>query len=104
MHMSTPGHRYMAGKVLEVLGATHSLAMPALAPLRPKSLTENIAVDVAWLRRDVGPWLSRRLCGVSSGDHLGARWPELMPVVLPERLGTNSTEVRNDAQLSSRFS
>ncbi|MDI2037111.1 SGNH/GDSL hydrolase family protein [Paenarthrobacter nitroguajacolicus] len=103
LHMSTPGHRYMAGKVLEVLGAPRTLTPPTLPPPRPKPLTENIADDVAWLRRDVGPWLSRRVRGVSSGDHLGARWPELMPVVLPERLGTNPAKDRK-AQLSSRFS
>ncbi|MGJ3191761.1 SGNH/GDSL hydrolase family protein [Paenarthrobacter sp. FR1] len=100
LHMSTPGHSYMAKKVLEVLGAPHALRSPALAAPRSRTHAENIADDVAWLRRDVGPWLSRRLRGVSSGDHLGARWPGLMPVVLPERLGT----ARARAQLSSRFS
>jgi len=100
LHMSTPGHSYMAKKVLEVLGAPHALTSPVLATPRPRTLTENIADDAAWLRRDVGPWLSRRVRGVSSGDHLGARWPELMPVVLPEWLGT----ARAMPQLSSRFS
>ncbi|WP_454812052.1 SGNH/GDSL hydrolase family protein [Paenarthrobacter nitroguajacolicus] len=100
LHMSTPGHSYMAKKVLEVLGAPHSLTSPTLAAPRPRTFTENIADDAAWLRRDVGPWLKRRVRGVSSGDHLGARWPELMPVVLPERLGT----ARAKPQLSSRFS
>ncbi|MGF6835292.1 lysophospholipase L1-like esterase [Paenarthrobacter sp. TE4293] len=101
LHMSSPGHSYMARKVLEVLGARHSLQSPRLAAPRPRSRVENIADDVAWLRRDVGPWFSRRLRGVSSGDLLGARWPELMPVVLPERLGTAKAQV---PQLSSRFS
>lgn len=99
LHMSTPGHGYMAKKVLEVLGTPHALSSPTLAAPRPRSHAENIADDVAWLRRDVGPWLSRRLRGVSSGDRLGARWPELMPVVLPERLGA-----AKQPQLSSRFS
>lgn len=101
LHMSTPGHRYMAKKVMEVLGAPHSLKSPTFAKPRPRNLTENIVDDVAWLRRDVGPWLSRRLRGVSSGDRLGARWPGLMPVVLPEKLGMAKAEW---AQLSSRFS
>ncbi|WP_354232821.1 SGNH/GDSL hydrolase family protein [Arthrobacter bambusae] len=101
LHMSTPGHSYMAKKVLEVLGAQHSLQSPRLAAPRPRTRTENIADDVAWLRRDVGPWFSRRLRGVSSGDHVEARWPELMPVVLPERLGTAKAQA---PQLSSRFS
>lgn len=99
LHMSTSGHSYLAKKVLEVLGVPHSLQSPRLAVPRPRTRGESIADDVAWLRRDVGPWLSRRFRGVSSGDRLGARWPELMPVVLPERLGTSRA-----AQLSSRFS
>ncbi|MGP0223633.1 MULTISPECIES: SGNH/GDSL hydrolase family protein [unclassified Paenarthrobacter] len=101
LHMSTPGHSYMAKKVLEVLGARHTLASPVFAPPRPRTLTENIVDDVSWLRRDVGPWFLRRLRGVSSGDRLGARWPEPMPVVLPERLGTAKAR---QAQVSSRFS
>ncbi|MFF1831928.1 SGNH/GDSL hydrolase family protein [Paenarthrobacter sp. NPDC058040] len=100
LHMSRPGHCYMAKKVLEVLGAPHSLTSPAFAPPRTRTVTENIVDDVAWLKRDVGPWLSRRVRGVSSGDRLGARWPELMPVVLPEKLGT----ARARPQESSRFS
>ncbi|MFJ5958728.1 hypothetical protein ACIQC5_22550 [Paenarthrobacter sp. NPDC092416] len=100
LHMSTPGHRYMAKKVLEVLGAPHSLTAPVLAQPRPRTAAESIADDVAWLRRDVGPWLARRVRGVSSGDRLGARWPGLMPVVLPERLGTAYAR----PQLSSRIS
>lgn len=101
LHMASPGHSYMAKKVLEVLRAPHSLQPPALAVPRQGSLAKNIVDDVAWLKRDVGPWFSRRLRGVSSGDHLGARWPELMPVVLPERLGTAKAR---EVQLSSRFS
>ncbi|OFI38899.1 lipase [Arthrobacter sp. SW1] len=88
LHMSTPGHEYMAVKVLEVLGVQHSLRAPVLSPPRQRTRAEIVADDAAWLRRDVAPWLSRRFRGISSGDHLGARWPALMPAVLPERLGT----------------
>ena len=102
LHMSTPGHRYMAKKVLEVLGVPHSLQSPLFGPPLSRTLAENIADDVAWLRRDVGPWFSRRLRGVSSGDRLGPRWPGLMPVVLPERLGTAKAML--GIQESSRFS
>lgn len=94
LHMSRIGHEYMAKKVLEVLGAPHSLGSPVLGPLQPRSRAEIIADDAAWLRRDVAPWLSRRRRGVSSGDHLSARWPALMPVVLPDRLGTSPEPAR----------
>jgi len=101
LHMSTPGHRYMAKKVLEVLKAPHSLEAPAFPAPPQRRVSDNMLDDVTWLRRDVGPWLSRRLRGASSGDGLMARWPELMPVVLPERLASaNATE----PQVSSRFS
>ncbi|WP_426997356.1 SGNH/GDSL hydrolase family protein [Pseudarthrobacter sp. N5] len=88
LHMSTPGHVYMAKKVLEVLGAPHTLTSPALSPLRPRTRVELMLDDAAWLRRDAAPWISRRFRGVTSGDALSACWPGLMPVVLPERLGT----------------
>jgi len=94
LHMSGIGHEYMAKKVLEVLGATHSLAAPVLGALQPRSRAEIMTDDAAWLRRDVAPWLSRRFRGVSSGDHLSSRWPALMPVVLPERLGTSPEPAR----------
>lgn len=103
LHMSTPGHQYMAVKVLEVLGVQHSLRVPVFGPPPQRSRAETIADDAAWLRRDVTLWLSRRLRGVSSGDHLGARWPALMPAVLPERLGTSKAAVGAGNQ-SSRFS
>lgn len=88
LHMSRPGHEYMATKVLELLGVPSSLVAPPLGRQASRNLAEAVADDAAWLRRDVGPWLLRRLRGVSSGDHLSARWPALMPTVLPERLGT----------------
>jgi hypothetical protein len=78
----------MATKVLEVLRVPSSLTAPVLGRPASRTRVETIADDAAWLRRDVGPWLWRRVRGVSSGDHLSARWPALMPAVLPERLGT----------------
>ncbi|HKU31593.1 MAG TPA: SGNH/GDSL hydrolase family protein [Arthrobacter sp.] len=93
LHMSSLGHEYMAKKVLEVLGAEHSLASPALARLEPRSRAGIMLDDAAWLRRDVAPWLSRRFRGVSSGDNLSARWPALMPPVIPERLGSPAMDL-----------
>ncbi len=94
LHMSGIGHEYMAKKVLEVLGAMLDLGSPVLGPLQSRSRAEIVGDDAAWLKRDVAPWLSRRFRGVSSGDHLSARWPALMPVVLPERLGRSAEPVR----------
>lgn len=105
LHMSASGHSYMAKKVLEVLGAPHRLTAPALGPPAPRKRAEVISDDAAWLRRDVGPWISRRVRGVSSGDLLSPRWPALMPVVLPERLGASrALQSSGGAQPSRRFS
>lgn len=100
LHMSGIGHEYMAKKVLEVLGAAHSLGSPVLGPLQPRSRAQIMSDDAAWLRRDVAPWLSRRFRGVSSGDHLSARWPALMPVVLPETVGDRSSTGQLKASVS----
>ena len=43
LHMSTAGHRYMAKKVLEVLGVPHSLQPPLFGPPLSRTLAENIA-------------------------------------------------------------
>ncbi len=87
LHMSSAGHGYMAKNVLEVLGAPHALRSPVFSPLRPRTRVEMMLDDAAWLGR-VAPWISRRFRGATSGDALSARWPGLMQVVLPERLGT----------------
>jgi|GEM_PF-501160 len=83
LHMSTEGHRYMAAKVLEVLGVprltTEGDAPSSSAEVRP-TLAHRVRDDAAWLRRDFSPWLGRKLRGVSSGDALGPRWPVPGPV------------------------
>ncbi|MFJ3957202.1 SGNH/GDSL hydrolase family protein [Arthrobacter sp. NPDC090010] len=94
LHMSVAGHEYMADKVLELLGlGTGPAGEPGTSSDSPEwSLRERIADDVAWLRRDFSPWLSRKIRGVSSGDALAARWPRLsrvdavtgLPLVTPE--------------------
>ncbi|MGG5173144.1 SGNH/GDSL hydrolase family protein [Pseudarthrobacter sp. J1738] len=99
LHMATLGHVYMAKKVLEVLGAPHSIPSPHLPPLAARTAREIVNDDVTWLRRDFTPWLGRRFRGASSGDGFSARWPELLPVVLPELLGANRA-ARREEQLA----
>lgn len=76
-HMSTPGHINMANRVLGQLGETVRVPMPDLPPTPVKTTAESIKDNAAWTREYVGPWVGRRLRGVSSGDNLSARWPAL---------------------------
>lgn len=77
MHMSTPGHINMANRVLEQLGETVRIPLPDLPPIPVRTTAESLRENAEWTREYVGPWVSRRLRGVSSGDNLSARWPTL---------------------------
>ncbi|MFI5085787.1 MAG: SGNH/GDSL hydrolase family protein [Actinomycetales bacterium] len=77
MHMSTAGHINMAKRVLELLRHEHTLEVPELAPLAVLTRAEALRANAQWTREYVGPWIGRRLRGVSSGDTLSPRWPEL---------------------------
>lgn len=77
MHMSTAGHINMANRVLEQLGETVRIPMPDLPPIPVRTAAETLKDNAAWTREYVGPWVGRRLRGVSSGDNLSARWPSL---------------------------
>ncbi|QWC84268.1 SGNH/GDSL hydrolase family protein [Nocardioidaceae bacterium] len=88
MHMATPGHQRMAAEVLDVLGVDHDLPKPPPAPLPQRTLTDRVREDAAWVRRDLLPWVGRRLTGTSSGDSCPPRWPS--PVGAPGPVGPSS--------------
>lgn len=81
MHMSSAGHQNMAGAFLDALGIPHDLAALPLAERGTRTPAQERAQQraeaLAWLRRDAGPWVRRRLSGTSSGDSLSPRWPAL---------------------------
>lgn len=77
MHMSAPGHINMARRVLAVLDRESDVEVPPLEPLPTLSRLKVAAANARWAREYVGPWIGRRLRGVSSGDNLSPRWPEL---------------------------
>ena len=76
-HMSTLGHTRMAHNVLKAWGITaeHTLEAPE-TPLQ--SRWQRTRANAEWAKTYLGPWISRRLRGVSSGDHLNARYPRLV--------------------------
>ncbi|TIC82934.1 SGNH/GDSL hydrolase family protein [Nocardioides sp. GY 10127] len=77
MHMGTPGHRLMAGRVLDVLGVPHDLPVPDPAPRPTLPRKERLRSDAEWFREAAVPWVQRRLTGRSSGDGLEPRYATL---------------------------
>lgn len=77
MHMSTPGHINMANRVLAAVGTDRRIPMPELPPIPVKTAIEVAKDNAEWAREFAGPWVGRRLRGVSSGDGLSARYGQL---------------------------
>jgi lysophospholipase L1-like esterase len=88
LHLNSEGHRRVALRACEVLGV--QVTGDWRAPLPPVTGADGLARRAVWLaarRQDARwaakyamPWLSRRLRGVSSGDGLTPKRPELLPV------------------------
>jgi lysophospholipase L1-like esterase len=88
LHLNSEGHRRVALRACEVLGVP--VTEDWRAPLPPVTGADRLARRAVWLaerRQDARwatkyamPWLSRRLRGVSSGDGLAAKRPELLPL------------------------
>jgi len=88
LHLSAEGHRRVALRTREVLGipAAEDWRAPLPAPLTANGAGHRSAwltarrQDARWARRYAMPWVRRRLTGTSSGDGLGAKRPDLLPV------------------------
>lgn len=80
MHMASPGHQRMAIAVLDALDVPHDLQPLALADRPVLTERERRQANLAWAREHAGPWVRRRLTGVSSGDTISPRWPTPSPV------------------------
>lgn len=70
LHMSSEGHRRMAGCVLETLGLGDSSWRIPLPPQPGFSLYERVERDISWFVSHAGPWVQRRVRGKSSGDEI----------------------------------
>lgn len=79
LHLSSEGHARVAGAVMEALGLGDPGWSEDLGPYDPGNLRERVAGDVRWARQHLAPWVGRRLRGVSSGDGLEPKYPELAP-------------------------
>ena len=77
LHMSPAGHILVAKKVLEVLRSTDTIDVPELETLAARGRMEQLRRDAQWAREYFGPWIGRRLRGVSSGDGMSPKYPRL---------------------------
>jgi lysophospholipase L1-like esterase len=80
LHLSSEGHERVAGAVLEALGLGDHAWADDLDPYVVPPLRDRLLADARWARQHLGPWVGRRLRGVSSGDAVTAKRPDLGPV------------------------
>ncbi|MEU9011591.1 SGNH/GDSL hydrolase family protein [Streptomyces sp. NPDC048479] len=81
LHLSPEGHTRVALRAAQVLGlevpADPDQAWPPLPRRGPLEVRRD---DINWAREHLVPWIGRRLRGESSGDHVEAKRPNLLPL------------------------
>lgn len=80
LHLSGEGHARVAGAVLETLGLGDPRWAEPIGPYRTLGSAQRVVSDLRWCQRHLVPWIGRRLCGASSGDGIGAKRPDLLPL------------------------
>jgi lysophospholipase L1-like esterase len=81
LHLSTLGHRRVAGHVLTALGMRPDEEwLTALAHPAPPPWLAARREDLRWVGQHLAPWVKRRLTGRSSGDNRLPKRPTLAPI------------------------
>jgi len=87
LHLTPDGHQRVALRACEVLGlpaaADWREPWPATDPVTSSQARVWLAarrMDLRWARVHAAPWVGRRLRGVSTGDGLAPKRPELLPL------------------------
>ncbi|MFD1930303.1 MULTISPECIES: SGNH/GDSL hydrolase family protein [Nonomuraea] len=81
LHLSPDGHRRVALHAAEVIGLTVAEDWrEPYPPLLPPQWTDARKDDLRWARQFLGPWISRRIHGRSSGDGVDPKRPQLAPL------------------------
>ena len=87
LHLTPDAHRRVALRVCEVVGARVEEdwrePWPALESPSASGRAAWLAarrMDVRWARQHAVPWVARRVRGVSSGDGVAPKRPELLPL------------------------
>lgn len=78
LHMNEDGHRLVAARVLDVLGVPFDDWRKEW-PARTVDPRTKRREDALWMREHLVPWVARRLRGVSSGDGVDPKRPDLAP-------------------------
>jgi lysophospholipase L1-like esterase len=86
LHLSPEGHRRVALRTAEEIGVPVEASWRD--PLPPVQRPAGVApawlaarrLDVRWARGYAAPWVRRRLAGVSSGDGMSPKRPDLVPL------------------------
>ncbi len=82
LHLAADGHRRVALRACEVVGVpvSEDWREPlAAGPDKPHWLAAR-RDDLHWARTYAAPWLQRRLRGISSGDGMLPKRPDLLPL------------------------
>jgi lysophospholipase L1-like esterase len=87
LHLTPDAHRRVALHACEVLGVPAAAdwrePWPAAAGIASSPARAWLAArrtDLRWARVHAAPWVARRVRGVSSGDGIGPKRPELRPL------------------------
>lgn len=89
LHANDVGHEYL------MLGAAKALGLPgaqgrldelhaSVPPPEDQPRHKVITAETAWVWMHLRPWIVRRLKGVSSGDGISAKRPEMRPLLEPD--------------------
>ncbi|MGV9665575.1 SGNH/GDSL hydrolase family protein [Nocardia niigatensis] len=87
LHASPLGHQRIADAVAEALrlpGANDAWTRPLLPALPENGALRSIAAEFHWAATALGPWVMRRLRGISSGDRRVPKRPVPLPVQLSD--------------------
>ncbi|MEC3915828.1 SGNH/GDSL hydrolase family protein [Nocardia sp. CDC160] len=85
LHASPLGHQRIADAMAEALrlpGADDAWTRPITPALPEYGVFRAMAAELQWAAVALGPWVLRRLRGLSSGDNRTAKRPEPLPVRL----------------------
>lgn len=81
LHFSPAGHQAIAVEVLDTLGVPHELDRFTLHDEGDERTRREVRQeDLQWARQYLGPWVVRRIRGVSSGDGIAPKRPQPSPV------------------------
>ncbi|MEU2795990.1 SGNH/GDSL hydrolase family protein [Streptomyces sp. NPDC007117] len=81
LHLSPEGHTRVALRAAQVLG--HEVPADPDQPWPPQAQRSPFGErrdNLQWAREYLVPWIGRRLRGESSGDHVEAKRPDLLPL------------------------